>query len=406
MTIHHDKLAYGKVASLNEEFSEERLIAMANMLSEKGESAFPDYKNSIAGLACSVLKSFGIAPPEGENTLPLADRLLSEKDYRTVVVLVLDGMGMSVLETALQGDGLFRAHLAGEYSSVFPPTTAAATTSLLSGVSPCRHGWLGWTGYFPELDKNVVLLTNEDADEGGKVSEQSQAFRTFPYRSVAERIRAAGCDAYIISPFSAPFPADFKQFCSTMRDIVNKKSKKYVYAYWPQPDAVMHDCGASSDEAKHCLAQIEREIEKTFSEFKGDVLFLITADHGHIDAGRNVCIYDFPEIAACLKRPPSCEPRALNLFVKEGFAEKFKNAFSERFGSCFRLYTRDEILSSGLFGEGAPRSGLEKVIGDFFAVATGDTSIFNTREKAKKFVGVHAGLTRDELRIPLIALKK
>ena len=107
-----------------------------------------------------------------------------------------------------------------------------------------------------------------------------------------------------------------------------------------------------------------------------------------------------------LKRPPSCEPRALNLFVKEGFAEKFKNAFTERFGGCFRLYTRDEILSSGLFGEGAPRSGLEKVIGDFFAVATGDTSIFNTREKAKKFVGVHAGLTRDELRIPLIALKK
>ena len=35
MTIHHDKLAYGKLSSLQEEFSEDKLIEMAKALSGK-----------------------------------------------------------------------------------------------------------------------------------------------------------------------------------------------------------------------------------------------------------------------------------------------------------------------------------------------------------------------------------
>ena len=34
MTIHHDKMAYGKLDSLSEKFSEDRLRKMAELLSE------------------------------------------------------------------------------------------------------------------------------------------------------------------------------------------------------------------------------------------------------------------------------------------------------------------------------------------------------------------------------------
>lgn len=37
MTIHHDKSVYGKMASLTEEFSEERLLEMVNSLKEEGK---------------------------------------------------------------------------------------------------------------------------------------------------------------------------------------------------------------------------------------------------------------------------------------------------------------------------------------------------------------------------------
>ena len=42
MTIHHDKLAYGKLASLTEEFSEDRLLEMVNSLSEENEESEED----------------------------------------------------------------------------------------------------------------------------------------------------------------------------------------------------------------------------------------------------------------------------------------------------------------------------------------------------------------------------
>ena len=88
MAIHHDKLAYGKISSLREDFSEDRLIAMADRLSEGRKDPFPDYDRSIAGLACSLLRHFGVSLPQGEGTLPLADTCLvdeydvcSEKEF-------------------------------------------------------------------------------------------------------------------------------------------------------------------------------------------------------------------------------------------------------------------------------------------------------------------------------------
>ena len=47
MTIHHDKLAYGKLASLTEEFSEDRLLEMVNSLSEEEENG--EDKTNVSG---------------------------------------------------------------------------------------------------------------------------------------------------------------------------------------------------------------------------------------------------------------------------------------------------------------------------------------------------------------------
>ena len=46
------------------------------------------------------------------------------------------------------------------------------------------------------------------------------------------------------------------------------------------------------------------------------------------------------------------------------------------------------------------------LLGDYLAIAIDDLSIYNTREEADFFVGVHAGLTEDEMMIPLIIIEK
>lgn len=376
---------------------------MTNALSAE---PFADYADSIAGLACSLLKYFGAPIPRGERTLPLADRLLAEKEYQNVILLVLDGMGCNVIRRDLDRGGLFASCLAGEYSSVFPPTTVAALTSLQSGLSPCRHGRLGWTGYFPKEDKSVVLFTNKDAQTGEKIEGRSLADTYFPYRSVCAAIAAAGGNACEISPYISPSPADFASLCSTMRDIMRQKGRKFVFAYWPEPDKSMHEGGVECAKVKKVLQDLQGGAAALFDLLKEDTLLLITADHGMTDAEKNVCLYDEASLASLLKRPPVCEPRALSLFVKEGKGEQFRAAFADAFKESFRLYTREEFLASSLLGEGEPRGDLANFLGDFFAVATGGVSIFLSKEDAARQHGVHAGLTEEELRIPLIALKK
>lgn len=44
------------------------------------------------------------------------------------------------------------------------------------------------------------------------------------------------------------------------------------------------------------------------------------------------------------------------------------------------------------------------MLGDYIAIAVDDVSIYNKSDE--NFVGVHAGLTRDEMIIPLIAVKR
>ena len=44
MTIHHDKLAYGKLASMREEMSEEKLLKMLQALSAEGEGKEDGHK--------------------------------------------------------------------------------------------------------------------------------------------------------------------------------------------------------------------------------------------------------------------------------------------------------------------------------------------------------------------------
>ena len=91
-------------------------------------------------LSNSILSKFG-APTVGK-TLPLVDNLL-KKDYKNIVVLLLDGLGTCIMESNLKEDGFLRTHFIESISTVFPPTTVAATTSVMSGLQPIEHAWLG-----------------------------------------------------------------------------------------------------------------------------------------------------------------------------------------------------------------------------------------------------------------------
>ena len=384
----------------------------------------PDYNNCLVNLANSILKKFGAETLHG--TLAIADRYLA-RDHKNIVILLLDALGTSIMERHLEKDGFFRSHFAGSFDSVYPPTTVAATTSVMSGLYPNEHGWLGWDMYYPELGKNITVFQNteqlkekegavpgRDAEENAvwgedsleelkQAAEFNAGFTYTPYKNVVDRINDAGGEAYFSMPFMPPYPGDIDAILQRIGELCGQPGKKFIYTYWNEPDSTMHRTGTKSPEAHEMVVELEKKVEKAVSGLS-DTLFFVIADHGHIDS-KNLCILDHPEITECLKHLPSLEPRTLNLFVKDGYKESFPALFKKHFGDDFVLLTREDTIASKLFGAGRDRDGLSEMIGDFVAVAVSDTSIYKTHYEAQEMPGVHAGLTPEEYIIPLIVIE-
>ncbi len=357
----------------------------------------PDYQNSIANLACSILRYYHIDPPNG--TLPLADRFLA-KEYKNVVVILLDGMGSHIMEKHLDSDGFFRRNLRGNYLSVFPSTTVAATTSMLSGLFPNQHCWLGWDCYFKELDKNITVFNNTVQISGEEAAGYHVASTYCPYTGLTERLQSAGVSAYRVSPFVPPFPNSFEDECAMIQSLCAQEGNKYIYAYWHEPDKMMHQRGTSGEGVRELLLELESGVEALADSLE-NTLIIVTADHGHLDC-RGVVITECPELYECLIRMPSIEPRVPNFFVKPEMRDVFRERFYERFSDSFLLLFRDEVKDKKLFGTGENASRFDDMIGDFIGAAVSDLAVFNTRQKMERFKSCHAGLTRDEMEIPLI----
>ncbi|MBP5186951.1 MAG: alkaline phosphatase family protein [Clostridiales bacterium] len=390
----------------------------------------PNYDECLVNLTNSVYKAFGAET--SAPTLPLADRYL-DKGYKNVVVLLLDAMGVSILEKHLAPDGFFRSHLAGTFSSVFPPTTVAATTSIVSGQYPSEHAWLGWDCYYPKLGKNVTVFLNRDqmqevgspfATGTGKTTRGGHddfapecpdfeeplpaadfnvAFTYTPYVDFYNKLRAAGAQGYYATPFVEPYPQTLEDIFAHVKKLCAEDGRKYIYAYWNEPDSTMHRTGTTSDASHEVITDLEKKVEEFAAELS-DTLLIVTADHGHMDS-KNVCILDYPEIMKCLVRMPSIEPRTLNLFIKDEYKEDFPKIFEKEFGEKFWFLTKEEVIERKLFGPGTENPEFRGMIGDFVAIATSDVSIFNTHLEAALMPGGHAGLSKEELEIPFIAIE-
>ena len=358
---------------------------------------WPDYKNCIANLPNSILKKLG-AGLVGD-TLPLADKYL-EKDYKNIVLLLLDGMGKSILERHLKEDGAFRSHLAGIYQSVFLSTTVAATTSAMSGLQPCEHSWLGWECYYPSVDKNITVFTNQIQGTEEQAADYNVPWKVTPYENIIEKIKKTGKDAYLIAPFTEPELDSIEKICGRIKELCDQPGQKSIYAYWKQPDGLLHKYGCGSDEVHEAIIDMENVVANLAGELE-DTLIFVTADHGHLDNDFAV-LQDYPNLCDCLVRMPSLEPRVLNLFVKEDKKQYFEKEFNRLFGDKYILMPMEEAIEKKLFGTGKPHKEFRGMLGDYLAIATGNLSIFFNKDRWKSS---HGSITADEVLIPLIVFQ-
>ncbi|MHB1484434.1 MAG: alkaline phosphatase family protein [Saccharofermentanales bacterium] len=371
------------------------------------KTKIPDYNNSVVQVPNSIMKHYGAKTHH--LTLQLLDDVL-DKNYKNVVIMVFDGLGKNILEQNLGEDSFLRKNMRTVISSVFPPTTTAALTALQSGLEPCEHGWLGWSCYFKEIDKCVDLYSNSDSYiKGGKpASPDHLAMKYMGYESMAGNIRnVTGDDVRLceVSPFSVYKAMTCEEVCSHVENLCGQDGRKFIYAYHFQPDQSIHDKGCYSPEIKKMLNDFDMQLSATCAKLNDSVV-IITADHGLTDIKR-LCIDDFPEISQCLDKLISLESRCISFFIKTGYHEKFEKEFKEAFGDKFLLFTHKGFIDSHLLGTGKQHPKVDDFIGDYVAVSISEYALWykNSEGEMKNYKGAHAGLSEDEMEVPLIIIE-
>lgn len=371
------------------------------------EIRLPAYGGSILALMQSILAHYGAKPHHP--TLPRLDRVL-EKDFQNVVLLVFDGLGGNVLQRHLEPDGFFRAHLAGEISSVYPCTTTTAITTFASGLSPLEHGWIGWCCYFKEVDACVDLFSGNlsGVAEGVPAGEEHVSYRYLSFETVFSKIQAATqkrVEAVAVSPFAEHFADTCQDICRQVEALCQPPGRKFISAYHFQPDQLMHDVGIADPRVGQKVRGYEARVQAMAKELS-HTLLIITADHGMTDMTMRY-VEDFPEIAECLEHAISLEPRCCGLFVKEAYREAFPERFRKAFGEHFLLLTREEFLARGFLGEGQAHPKVPEFVGDYMALAVSDIGLWrrNSHGKGHDFKAGHAGLLREEMEVPLILVE-
>jgi hypothetical protein len=380
----------------------------------------PDYAGgSIVNLMSTIASSFGAR--DGPYA-PLREPDLGAclRDRGRVVLIVVDGLGARRLARHYQGTTLHR-HLRGTLTSVFPSTTATAITTFLTGLAPAQHGLTGWHMYFPDVATvGAVLPLRTRRTDQPLTALGLDTDALFDHKPVFDRLPVR---SFVVSPeriLDSTFnrahsgAAERRGFGSLEQffdSIVNclraTRQPCYTYAYFADYDSISHQHGVESPEADRLLRRFDSAFAAFLQAAAGlDATVLVTADHGFIDSpdDRLIELDDHPLLEPMLRLPLCGERRAAYCYVKPECAHDFEGYVRDVLSEQIWLYRSEALIEQGWFGPGEPHPKLKERVGDFTLVMKDDWTIKDwlAGEKHYKQVGVHGGVTPDEMIVPLM----
>jgi hypothetical protein len=200
---------------------------------------------------------------------------------------------------------------------------------------------------------------------------------------------------------------DLQDFFRTIVDSLSKNDAHFVYAYWPSLDTINHLAGPESNDSKMHFLEINTEYEEFLENITDtSTIVLTTADHGFIGTNidKRVTLDNHPELQSCLRTPLSGEPRTSFCHVRKEMKEKFFELASSNLGYMCEIYPTLELIEDNWFGLYEPNKRLFERIGDY-ALIPKENYYFELKYSGRafpNFLGLHGGVTEDEMLIPLI----
>ena len=359
--------------------------------------SYPNYSNCMLNIISAIRKNYGYSHPYK------ASNYLFDKYYKNVIVFLLDGLGLDVLEQNLAEDSFLRKNIVHVNSAIYPSTTAASTTATKCGLSPLTSGWTGWENYLKEVDRNLVLFTgyNYVTDEPTGIS----LYKYIPYTMFYYDMDV---DGIVIEPNFANNNHKIKDQLKQSLSLLKKSTKPMIqYIYYTEPDKIMHQTGTNSKETRNTIEALNSQMEDYAKKLPTDTLLIISADHGHINT-KPINLYGCKPLLKILNRRPSNDARCITFSVKNGKNKEFEDLFNTLFGYAYKLYETKDAISEGFFGkvDDPVNPRINDFLADYVAVGIKDYYFNYKDENAFEFKSHHAGITRNEMLVPVIAIRR
>lgn len=343
--------------------------------------------------------------------------LTGESDWfapcRSVIVFLVDGLGAHNL-AARRGHARFLAAAGGRRDvarTVFPSTTAAALTSLLTGVEPGTHGIVGYRTRIP----GTLIASNQlhgwETDGLDPLTWQ----RHEPLFASREGLSfVVSKPSYTATGFTeatlrgaAFLPSDdLDERVRIAADLAGRHPGSVTYLYAPELDTAGHRDGWESDRWTDALERIDAAARRLAELVDARTGVLITADHGMVDvpAHKHVLLREGDPLVDDVVLLGG-EPRMIHLYAAQGRADAVAAAWKQGEAARAWVLTRDEAIDAGLFG--AVDDEVRPRIGDVLVAARGRFAYYDDRETDKRpqrMVGQHGSLTDEERVVPVIRL--
>lgn len=395
------------------------------MILEKleGDLFKPDYKSlSIVNLSNFVLNHFKAQTIH--TPYPLEDLAPGiTQNVEKIVFFLIDALGMHSLEKLMNKERVFHEYTILRATSVFPTTTSAAITSLLTATTPIEHGVLGYILYIKQLGTllNMIELSSPIM---GKVTSTLSSRDLMFEKTVFERLLEVGVRSFVItsktirnSGLSTLVNAgasirsyqSFGDMFSKFREILQEDGPSFSFVYWGLLDSIGHKLGIDSDafesELYWLLKMLSREILPILPR---NVLLVILGDHGQIHTPweREVWWSWKDDISKFFSIPPGGEMRMMHIYTTE--QKEVIKYLSEKYADRALIMTKEEALNLQLFGNTASvlNKSIER-IGEVILIAKENYSFyFKYTGKEESLKSKHGGLTLQELIVPLMLFRR
>lgn len=370
----------------------------------------PDNSRNLAGVMPELLASLGVAAATGSTggkgtVAPLPSA-------RSAIVILVDGLGAGNLREHAAFARFLTATKTPAISSVFPSTTAAALTSLTTGVLPGEHGLTGYLTFDAAGDRLVNQLTGWD-----RVVDPA-TWQRVP--TGFETAVAGGIAAYSVGPgryrssgfTNASLRGAEYVSAETIAERLDlalalaARGPSLTYVYVPELDQIGHRLGVASPEWSQKLEELDGALRRFVAALPAKVGAVLTADHGMIDVPEHGQIL-FDQIPGLVDgiRHVGGEPRLRQLYFEPDASEQQRAATVAAWraaeGHRARILTRDEAIADSLFGLVAPE--VRSRIGDLLIAATKRTAYYDSRpadQGSRGMVGQHGAFSEDETRVP------